>query len=79
MWINVDGLACYISEFTENGYSLRRCGDWSSEWNMIQPDGFMCDFMILDEGANALTDKLKTFMPKTYALLKEELEKHNGN
>lgn len=75
MWISTEEVAFYIEVFQENGWRLTK-GRFG--WNLFDPSTTRREeFLDYDEFLSS--ELLKTQMPKTYALIKQELERDNRN
>lgn len=69
MWINVDGLACYVSQFIENGFVLKM-----NPLTLFGDDGKL---VYLDkEGTMGM---VKIHMPQTYGIISGEDRKYERN
>jgi hypothetical protein len=75
MWINVDGVAVYVDLFQENGWQLKkdRIG-----WDLFDPSMTKQEeFLTYEEFISS--ELLRSQMPKTHAIIKQELTKHDNN
>jgi hypothetical protein len=76
MWITIDNVAMYLDTFKENNWRLVR--HFLTGWDLIDPTGRVREeFLEYQDFLDSML--LKTSMPQTYELIRQELMKDVKN